>query len=232
VSQTRAVIIADGDPDPAAVARALAVPEGTRRLIVAADGGARHTQAAGATPDLVVGDGDSLGGDEIARLRAAGVEVQVVPVAKNESDTELAVLAAIERGASSIRITGVMGGPRVEHEVANLLLLAHPALDGVDAAILAGRSTIRRIGTADGPGSIDLTGRPGDYISLLPIDTVVEDVRTQGLRYPLHTEPLRPGPARGLSNEFDHESARVTTSRGRLLVIQTPRDPSHKEAQP
>jgi thiamine pyrophosphokinase len=218
-----AVVLADGDSDPATLTRALAAPPGTRRIVVAADAGALRAEAAGVTPDLVVGDGDSLGSDELARLRAAGIAIELVDAAKNESDTELAVLAALDRGASTIRICGAMGGSRVEHEIANLLLLAHPRLDGVDAAILAGRSTIRRVGRPDGPGSIDLAGSPGDFVSLLPVDTVVEDVRTTGLRFPLVGEPLRPGPARGLSNELEGGAARVTTGRGRLLVIETPR---------
>jgi thiamine pyrophosphokinase len=224
-----AVILADGDPDPAALGRALDVPSGTHRIVIAADAGALRAEVAGVTPDLVVGDGDSLGATELARLQAAGIAVEIVDAAKNESDTELAVLAAIDRGATTIRICGALGGSRVEHEVANLLLLAHPRLDGLDASILAGRSTIHRIGSADGPGSIDLSGRPGDFVSLLPVDTVVEDVRTHGLRFPLVGEPLRPGPARGLSNELDGETARVTTGHGRLLVIETPRSAIEEE---
>ena len=74
-----------------------------------------------------------------------------------------------------------------------------------------------------------LAGRPGDFVSLLPIDTVVEDVRTAGLRYPLAGEPLYPGPARGLSNELEGTRASVTTRRGRLLVIETPRSVTEED---
>jgi thiamine pyrophosphokinase len=223
VDGLHAVILADGDPDPTSLVRALALPPGARRIVIAADAGALRAEAAGLKPDLVVGDGDSLGSEELDRLRLEGIAVELVAAAKNESDTELAVLAALDRGATWIRICGAMGGSRVEHEVANLLLLAHPRLDRVDAAILVGRSTLRRIGTADGPGATELRGLPGDFVSLLPLDSVVESVRTRGLRFPLDGEPLRPGPARGLSNELDTGVARVTTGSGRLLVIETPR---------
>ncbi len=49
----------------------------------------------------------------------------------------------------------------------------------------------------------------------------MEGVTTHHLRYPLHAEPLTPGPARGLSNVMLGDAARVETGRGRLLVIHT-----------
>jgi thiamine pyrophosphokinase len=217
----RAVIVAHGDLDGATLDRALAGPPCDGSVVIAADAGARRAEALGVLPDLVVGDADSLTEGEVARLGGMGVPVERASVDKDESDTELAILAALERGASEIRLVGALGGSRVEHTVANLLLLAHPALDGTDMAILAGPSDLRRMGTQTGPGAIEVVGSPGDFVSLLPLDTVVEEVRTQGLRYPLHGESLHPGPARGLSNELLGTSARVTTGRGRLLVIHT-----------
>jgi thiamine pyrophosphokinase len=225
------VIVADGDLDPGLLSRALDARDGAVPFVIAADAGANKAAAAGLRPDLVVGDADSLGTEGIANLERQGIPVEVSPVAKDESDTELAMLAAVARGATEIRIVGALGGDRVEHGVANLLLLAHPSLDGIDVAILTGPSTIRRIGTADGPGQVQLRGRAGDQVSLLPVDTVVDRVRTEGLRYPLRDEPLRIGPARGLSNELIGDVASVTTGRGRLLVIHTPRAADHKPGE-
>ncbi len=140
---------------------------------------------------------------------------------KDESDTELCLLAALERGATDIRILGAAGGSRLDHELANVSLLAHPRLDGIDVRIEDGGTTIRRMGTAGGPGSLDVRGAPGDLITLLPIDGLVEGVTTHDLLYPLRAEPLTPGPARGLSNVMSRHAARVQTERGRLLVIHT-----------
>jgi thiamine pyrophosphokinase len=218
----RAVIVADGDLDADSMGRALAAA-GPDRLVIAADGGALRAERLGLVPDLVVGDGDSLGRAQLDRLASLGIPVEVAPVEKDESDTELCVRAAIDRGARWIRLVGALGGARVEHAVANLLLLAHPMLDGVDAAIVTGGSSIRRMGTADEPGVLSLEGRPGDHVSLLACDTLVEGVRTRGLRYPLDGEPLPVGPARGLSNELVDEHATITSDRGRLLVVHTAR---------
>ncbi len=218
------IVVADGDGVPADLPAALAqaAAAGVRRpFVIAADGGARRALDLGLTPDLVVGDGDSADADTLERLQVLGVPVELAPADKDESDTELCLRAALDRGARTMRIVGALGGPRVEHTVANLLLLAHPMLDDLDVAIVASPSVIRRMGVADGPGAITIRGVPGDLLSLMAVDTVVEGVRTTGLRFPLHDEPLLPGPARGLSNALIADVARVTTRRGRLLVIHT-----------
>jgi len=229
------IVVADGDGVPAGLPRAVAeaVAAGVQRpFVIAADGGARRALDLGVTPDLVVGDGDSADADTLDRLRALGVPVDLAPADKDESDTELCLRAALDRGARTIRIVGALGGPRVEHSIANLLLLGHPMLDLVDAAIVAPPSVIRRMGTVDGPGAITVRGAPADHLSLMALDSVVEGVTTHDLRYPLHGEPLVPGPARGLSNALLAETARVTTRRGRLLLIHTTPQGARTEIHP
>jgi thiamine pyrophosphokinase len=215
-----AVIVADGRLDDAQLRRLAAVP-GT--LVIGADGGAGRALRAGVAVHLVVGDLDSLDGGELERLEAAGAQVERADAAKDESDTELALLAAIERGCEPVVLLAALGGSRLDHELANLLLLAHPRLDGHDVSIVDGSTTVRRIGTEDGPGRIGIQGDAGDLLTLLPLAGAVDGVTTHDLRYPLRGECLVPGPARGLSNELLAATASVTTERGRLLVIHTRR---------
>ncbi len=217
MSVQQVVIVADGRTDPS-VLRAAAAP-GT--VVIGADGGARRALLAGLHVDLVVGDLDSLDAADLAALVADGAEVIRARPDKDESDTELCLLTALDRGATHIRLLGALGGTRIDHELANVSLLAHPRLDGVEVRIEDGPATIQRMGTADGPGSIMLTGAPGDLVTLLPVDGRVDGVTTHDLGYPLSAEPLTPGPARGLSNVMSAGRARVETVRGRLLVIHT-----------
>lgn len=216
----RALVVADGRLDDDQLRHEAARP-GT--LVIGADGGAGRSHAAGVPVGLVVGDLDSLDPRALARLAAASAEIRRAAPDKDESDTELALLEALDRGLGPVVILGALGGARLDHELANLLLLADPRLDGRDVAIVDGPTTVRRAGTHDGPGSLVVDGRPGDLLTLLPIAGTVEGVTTHGLRYPLAAEPLPPGPARGLSNELLGTSASVVTLRGRLLVIHTRR---------
>lgn len=220
-SGAHAVVVADGDVDTTVLAELARAP--ARPLLVAADGGAAHVLAAGLVPDVVVGDFDSLAPDDRARLDGLGVAMLVAAADKDESDMELCLLSALERGVTRITIVGALGLVRPEHSVANLLLLADPRLDGIEVVIAGRGSHISRIGTAAGSGSIDIAGAAGDFVSLFALDAVVEGVTTAGLRFGLTDETLSLGPSRGLSNELVSTTARVTSRRGRLLVIHTRR---------
>lgn len=144
--------------------------------------------------------------------------------AKDESDAELAVLAAIEADAARLTILGASGGARADHALANVWLLAHPALVDRPAVLLDAGARIRLVTVPDGgpPVTADLAGRRGDLVTLLPFGGDATGVTTQGLRFPLVDEPLLVGPSRGLSNVREAADASVRLRSGRLLVIETP----------
>lgn len=213
------LIVADGDVPPrAAVDRLLG---GGPELVIAADGGALKAEALGYPPRVVVGDADSLATSDVERFRAAGAEVVIRPVDKDESDTELALNEALSRGASRVAIVGAFGGRRLEHTLANILLLASERLKGRDICMADGTSTLRVMHNGE---RLDLSGSVGDYVSLLPLTWHVSGVTTVGLRYTLTREMLEQGPARGLSNELTTSAAAIQIDQGRLAVVHTRRN--------
>jgi thiamine pyrophosphokinase len=195
-------------------------------MVIAADGGARHAAALGVRPDRWVGDGDSIDPAALDALAAAGVAIERVPTEKDESDAELALLAAIEAGADAVTILGALGGVRIDHALANVGLLAHPALAGLPAWLYdeqASRISLLVAPDASGrPATRDLPGRVGDLVSLLPVGETALNVTTRGLRYPLAGEPLIVGRTRGVSNVRTETVARISLGSGRLLLIETP----------
>lgn len=199
-------------------------------MVIAADGAAAKALDAGVRPDLVIGDGDSLTFAERARIEAAGIELRLAAADKDESDTELCLLEALAMGATEITLVGALGGDRPEHAVANLLLLADERFAACHIWLVAGAARMTRIGTRLGAGTILLAGQPGDFVSLLPLEGVVEGVRTTGLRFSLDTERLMMGPSRGLSNELVGHHAEVATRTGRLLVVHTAKRLAEKSA--
>jgi thiamine pyrophosphokinase len=227
-----ALVIADGDPPdiPTMDVRWPGWRDGVR-FVVAADGGALSAIAAGLHVDVVVGDGDSLGEAGLARVAAAGIPIERSPVDKDESDTELAVLACLARGADAVTVIGAFGG-RLDHTLANVWLLALPALAGREARLLDAHARVRliRAPASDG-GAVrtSLHGRPGDLVTLLPMSADAVGITTAGLRYPLRDEPLHPGPARGLSNVRVDGDASVTVRAGLLLVLESAPEPPPAE---
>jgi thiamine pyrophosphokinase len=193
--------------------------------VVAADGGYLRALGLGRRPDVLVGDLDSLAPELAEAARVAGTRVRRYPTDKDESDTELALAEAVELGATRVTVLGAFGGPRLDHALANLWLLAHPLLGGLDLVLLDAGVRVRLVtapGPDGGPVRRPLPGRIGAIVSLLPFAGDVEGVATEGLRYPLADEPLRTGPARGLSNVRVADSAAVTLRTGRLLIVERP----------
>lgn len=218
-----AIVVADGDvPDRTELDTAWPGWDAGASVVVAADGGLLRAERLGLRPTLLVGDLDSLPPGDVARTEAAGVPIARARPDKDESDGELAVLAAAAAGARRITVLGAFGG-RLDHALANLGLLAHPALAAHDVAFLDGSARVTLI-TAPGPGGAPvvrpLPGAPGATVSLLPFGGDVEGITTRGLRYPLRDEPLSVGPARGLSNVREATDASVSVRRGRLLVVE------------
>jgi thiamine pyrophosphokinase len=186
----------------------------TADLVVAADRGAEELLRVGHLPDLLVGDMDSLDPEVWRELEARGVPALILPQAKDETDLERALRAAVERGATSITVLGALGGPRVDHLVATLLLLSAPWLESVDVRLVDDRHEV-----ALARGGRSIRGAPGDTVSLLPLTSRVEGVVTSGLLFPLRGEPLLQGTTRGVSNVLTQDEGRVTHGAGRLLII-------------
>jgi len=209
----RVVIVASGEPDPVDAARL----DGAD-LVVAADGGAAWLDRAGRRPDLLVGDLDSADPGLVERLRDAGTVIERHAADKDASDMELALEAARGRGATDVVVLGALGGERLDHELANLLLLADPALAGLPVRIVRGGSTVRVL---HGGSRLQLEGRAGDTVTLLPIGGDAIGVATDGLRWQLDGARLGIGRSRGLSNEVVAAPAAVSLDRGALLVVET-----------
>jgi thiamine pyrophosphokinase len=214
------VILADGAAPPRALLDA-AWPgwDDDVAFVIAADGGARHAPALGLRIDRWVGDGDSIDGEAFDRLAAAGVSMLRTDRDKDESDTELALLEALEQGAAAITVLGGLGGLRVDHALANVGLLEHPSLGERSLTIYDERAA--RISVLRPPGG-SAAGHEGDLVTLLPLGEAALGVTTEGLRYPLSDEPLEVGRTRGLSNVRLTTEARITLRTGRLLLIETP----------
>ncbi len=207
----RTVIVVTGG-DPVALAHLEAVPDDV--LVVAADSGIDAAHALGLTVDVAVGDFDSVTPEALRRAGAAGAVVERHPEAKDTTDLELALDAAMARGPERILVVGGHGG-RLDHFLANALLLAAPAYAGVELVAQMGpaRVTVVR-------GSATLRGATGDLVTLLALNGPALGVTTDGLLYPLADERLDPSSTRGVSNELVGETARLHVREGVVVVVQ------------
>ncbi|HEX2911967.1 MAG TPA: thiamine diphosphokinase [Chloroflexia bacterium] len=188
--------------------------------LICADSGAEAALAWGLRPDYLVGDMDSISPATLAELSAyPATKVIRLPAEKDETDLEIALYTALDLGATDITILGGLGG-RLDHTLGNLYLLAAPRLaEGqVRVKILAEDSEIYLL---RGGETLELSGEPGNILSLIPFSAEARGIRTEGLYYPLRSETLLLGPTRGVSNVFTAPVATVSFDQGLLLVIHT-----------
>ena len=223
LSATDTVVVITGG-DPVDRAHLTEVPAGAP--VIAADSGVDHARALGLAVDHVVGDLDSVSPEGLAAAIDGGASVDRHPAAKDATDLELALDAALARGPARIHVLGGHGG-RLDHFLGNVLLLARPQHADVTVTARMGdaRLTVVR-------GRAELSGPGGDLVTLLPVHGAAVGVTTTGLLYPLHGEDLPIGTSRGVSNELVHDPATVTLTAGVLVAVQPGLLGTHHQENP
>ena len=186
---------------------ALVEPVASDDFIIAADGGFVHTQKLGITPDIILGDFDSLG--------YTPDRANVFPVEKDDTDAMLAVRRGLQLGYRKFVLYGSLDGPRLDHTVANFQTLQFLA-DRDAAGYLVGSGqlvTVVKNGSLTFPAGMEGT------ISVFCMGKDAEGVPLEGRYYPLENGTLTAGFPLGVSNHFTGAEAAITVRNGSLLVV-------------
>lgn len=180
---------------------------GVDDYVIAADGGLRHLEALGLTPDAVMGDFDSLG--------YVPQGSQVFPAEKDDTDSMLAIRHGLTLGYREFVLYGSLDGERLEHTVANFQALRYLCEHGA-AGTLVG---IRQKATAVRNGSLVFPAECRGYLSLFCLGPDAEGVSLKGLKYEMENGRLSGSFPLGCSNQFTGKEATVTVENGCLLAI-------------
>jgi thiamine pyrophosphokinase len=182
--------------------------------LIGADGGTRHILALGLRPDAVVGDLDSLEAETVAELAAQGVEIDRFPVAKDQTDLELAIERGLAAGAGEVLLLGALGG-RLDQTLANLLILAQRQWPA--RLRLAEGDQLAQV--LRGGQCLTVHAGPGSTVSAIPLSPLVTGITYTGLEYPLVDATLTLGSTRGVSNVVASSPATIAIKEGVLLVV-------------
>ena len=184
-------------------------------LVIAADAGYLTAQKMGITPDVLLGDFDTLGVENIPD----GIECLRVPAEKNDTDTQLAVQVAIERGAKEIVIVGGLSG-RLDHTLSTLAILEdlwERKNDRIYATLTDGKNRVRFLRNS---GTI-LPRSQYRYFSLIAADELVKGVTLEGCKYPLKNGRISRRHQWAVSNEITGNCTLIEIRRGGVWVIES-----------
>ena len=181
-------------------------------IVIAADSGYLNAKKLGFSPDLLVGDFDSLGKANLPD----GVERLELPAEKDVTDTQVAIEAAIEKGADQIVIIGGLDG-RLDHTLSNLAILRMLSKRNIYATASDGQNRARYIRS----GSIIIARSAFRYLSVLADDDVVKGVDIEGCKYPLKNAKIFREHQFAVSNEIVGNCALIAVKKGGIFIIES-----------
>ena len=186
-------------------------------LIVAADSGLDLAVSAGLTPNLVVGDMDSLS-DASLLDRYPPQNVLRFPTDKDETDTEIGLRVMRERGCTDITVAGG-GGGRIDHLLGIAALFEREA---PPSAWLTDREEIFLV-----EKEREFEGWEGSTVSVFPVGASASHMSSAGLQWPLDGLEFRRGFA-GISNRVTGPRVVIKVGSGKVLVIRSRSDDTER----
>ncbi len=188
---------------------ALTFKSGDGDLLIACDGGLKYLEKYGLTPDIIIGDFDSL------NYEPKGENVIKLNPVKDDTDVLAAINYAYKLGYDDFFLHCCLGNS-LSHTLANIQILTKLSRDKKRAFLTGADYTVTAI--TDGelffPAADNLQG----FISVFSPD-VSYGVTLKGLKYPLENYTMKNTYPIGVSNEFTGISASVSVKSGTLIVI-------------
>ena len=178
-------------------------------FIVCADSGYSFAKKAGLTPNLIIGDFDSLR-EELPQ----NTEVVKLNTHKDDTDTEHCVMECIRRGYKDFLLLGSIGG-RTDHTFANIATLAFLSEYNYNGIARNNGEEIRILKE----GSYEMNNKKGLIFSVFPYGCESVNVTYKGAEYMLNNKTLTYNVSRGISNVFVDDEAEITINRGRAILL-------------
>ena len=190
------------------------IPEQPQKddLIIAADAGWCNAKSLGVTPQILVGDFDSLGEPDVPE----DTEIIRLPAEKDDTDTQVAVRIALERGADEIVIIGGLDG-RLDHTLSSLAILEYLDLKHVHALMTSGKNRARFLRN----NSTLIARSDFRYLSLIAADAKVKGVTVEGCKYPLNRATLTRLNQYTVSNEITGNCTLIDVRRGGVWIVES-----------
>lgn len=185
--------------------------------IIAVDGGLSAANLLRITPDIIVGDFDTVDQELLSHYEKSCIVERLNPV-KDDTDTQYAINRMIELGADEIHIIGG-GGGRMDHMLSNIYMLKMAHEKGVRAIMY---DEINKISIVQGKTVIKKDRAYGRYISFIQLEKPARDVTFTGFKYNVEHFDFDTSIEyrMGVSNEFAEDIATIDMADGMFVMIE------------
>ncbi|MDY0234427.1 MAG: thiamine diphosphokinase [Gudongella sp.] len=184
-------------------------------IVVAADRGIESLLKADCRVDYLIGDFDSIKQEVLLEVEKTKIEIIKHPIAKDKTDTELAVDLLLDLGCKSIILVGVTG-TRLDHTMANISILRNLYFKGIISKIIDDNNIIEYLGK-----KVNIYKAKSRYISILPISLEGVVVSLEGFFFPITKKNISYGSSLGVSNYLVKDKGEIVKHSGEALVFQS-----------
>lgn len=210
LNKVKALIISNGTINDIDILRKV---KKEYKFILAADGGTNHCIRASILPDLVIGDLDSISNETLKVIEDNNILIEKFPTKKDVTDTELCIDYLINRGFKDITLIGVTGN-RMDHTMANILLLNKLKNKGIKGKIIDENNTIYLVDT-----QLTLTKEVDFFVSIIPITNSGIIISLRGFEYGLEHVRVNFASTVCISNKIIEENGTIEIHKGKALVF-------------
>lgn len=204
--KSRCVIIGGGDCSVEQLQSSISHND----YVICADSGYDIAIAAQITPDLVIGDFDSI------KSLNVNVDKITLPVEKDFTDSEAAFNEGIKKGYSDFLLLGGTGG-RFEHTFANVSIMARASKEGKSFKIADEKHTFYSITNS----SIKIPFQPNNQVSVFAFGGKSYGVTEKGFHYLIENYTLDPFIPIGISNDIVDAFGEIIVEDGTIIIIET-----------
>ncbi|WP_019228505.1 thiamine diphosphokinase [Sedimentibacter sp. B4] len=183
--------------------------------VICADGGLEKAEKLQVVPDLIIGDFDSVHGDVLEKYKRSS-EIMKYPAEKDFTDMELSIEIAVKKGFRDILLVGATGGPRLDHSLANMMLLEKYYKLGINIIIVDNNNKIQII--SDNCNML-LDKKRETFVSLIPLTEEINGLTLEGFKYPLDRVVVKRGSTLCVSNEIISDNGRIILEGGTALLF-------------
>ena len=184
-------------------------------LIIGADRGSEYLYDYGIVPHVILGDFDSINKEKLKIIENRKVEVIKFPPEKDYTDTEIAIMEALKRGADTIYLLGGIG-TRADHTLGNIGLLLTTKKKGASLIIIDDHNKMYL-----SKNNMRLNGKYGQNISFHALSDIVKGFEIRGAKYNLESYDMHLLDPRAICNEFIDTPIEIRYDSGELLIIHS-----------